>query len=45
LRSREDIGVSTDTDQRRRVVDHLQAQRIGRLAYRNVFDTPCTCGL
>ena len=45
LRPREDVGVTTDADQRRRVVDHLQAQRIGRLAQRNVFDVPCTCGL
>ena len=42
---REDVGVPTDADQRRRVVDHLQAQGIGRLSQRNVFDVPCTCGL
>ena len=45
LRSREDVGFSTDADQRRRVIDHLQAQRIGRLAQRNVFNVPGTCGL
>ena len=45
LRPREDVGVATDTDQRRRIVDHLQARRIVRLAERNEFDAPCTCGL
>jgi hypothetical protein len=45
LRPHEDVRISTDADQRRRVVDHLQAQRIARLAYRNVLDAPCTCGL
>jgi len=45
LRSREDVGFSTDADQRRRVIDHLQAQRIGRLAQRDVFNVPGTCGL
>ena len=42
---REDVGVPTDADQRRCVIDHLQAQRIGRLSQRNVFDVPWPCGL
>jgi hypothetical protein len=45
LRSREDVGFSADTDQRRRIIDHLQAQGIAGLSQRKILNVLRTCGV